>query len=236
MLTFCKLRGISILDRGDTPRPSGTMDHSDPSNFSYNFEIFEYENEWDGILFQNPSLIQTIPNGFDRTTTTRIDSRLYEISCDDLNEDEVLSLTARFIHETFHAYFHSWVLNDPTYDNVSFITSQLFSPFTTYFQISANLHLQMQGEEPVTMHHHALFYQFLFDEILESIYVLNARQGDISDYHYFVHQLINTQQMVNADPPPTWLNDLGIDVNFNIEDLKSDWDNVLLNHGFSLCD
>ena len=207
------------------------MNDSDPENFTYNFEIVDIDETWPGIPWPSPSPLNTVPNGSDRTTTTFIDRSLCEVDCDDLDQEQVLFLTSKFIHESFHAYFNSWVLNDPRFDDIDLIPSTLFNPNSTYFRNAAQLHLDMQTA-PVSMHHHALFYQFLYDEVLSSIYALNNNFGNIDDYAYLAHLILNTQ---NTATNQDWSSELGLN-NFDLSDYENDWNNILSTTGFRLCD
>lgn len=61
---------------------------------------------------------------------------------------------------------------------------------------------------------------------------MNGRFGNIDDYAYLAHLILNTE---NTAAMEDWASELGL-IDFDLADYENDWTNILATTGFSICD
>lgn len=151
--------------------------------------------------------------------------------CEGLSEHSDLELASRFIHETIHAKFLSWVFDD--FYNSETGSSEVLpnSAFESEGSIfTALAEANFSQEEIVSGNHHYLMFIYYLEVVQTSLWEMNGREGKIEDYLYYAHLIVNTQQMADNVTNPLalathpWLANMGLE-NFDLESINNPFPN-----------
>lgn len=154
--------------------------------------------------------------------------------CDGSSEYSDLELASRIIHETIHAKFLSWVYDE--FKNTADIPALGFSANFPLFNAVARRKFE---DSIITSNHHYLMFNYYLDIVMVALWEMNNLEGELSDYEYYAHVLINTQDMADASRDPVkvaqfpWLTSLGLE-NFNLDGNDEVFGNFLENFGYNV--
>jgi len=156
-----------------------------------------------------------------------------------LDSQGQLEAGAKFIHEFLHSHFFQLLADN--WPDHEFDISQGFQVWHT--EEWANLIRAEYGipdGEPVTGNHHVDFYNFLKESIMTSIWELNGRIGDVTQYEYYANLMLNTADLASREQFGIPLGLGHYDSNgeyvptFNNNDFLDDWNQVGGNDKFKL--
>ncbi len=150
------------------------------------------------------------------------------------NTDE--NTMAEFVHEFLHVYLYQLLkeLYPNGFPSDFYITSPddptkiVTNP--KYWIEIVRAYFDIPPEGIVSHNHHAIFYQFFLDKIVKSLFIINGKVGNESDYLYYAHIILNSSDLTGSP----WGEELGLithddDGNliiFDINEFKPAWDNL----------
>lgn len=171
-----------------------------------------------------------VPQGGKKSSTLVIPQSLCNLGTTG-NAQQKLQASAKFIHEFLHAHFFT-LLNDAMPDGgftLGLGTDTWSSP-----EWEALIRSKYAVPEGTPLHgnHHADFFTFLKDSIIDALYAMNGSQGDKSAYEYYAHVILNTKNLATSE----FGRDLGLqdesgDIIFRLESYKIEWDALNFNPG-----
>lgn len=173
-------------------------------SFTQEFFVFDHTKVELGSVEDEKSLVHNKLYKNQNRSVMRIDDRL--CMKDSIIEGIVindLNKSARFIHELLHGYMNYLIAES---------SEQIEVPFTIIKEVNGEsksvvnpaymaevLRLMGVSNPDVSLtNQHVVFYNNLLDFITSSLRQLNNGEGEDSDYLYYAHQIINTQQLSDA--------------------------------------
>jgi hypothetical protein len=181
----------------------------------------------------NYSKIQhQIPQGGTNSSTLVIPQSLCNLGATG-NAQQKLQASAEFIHEFLHAHFFT-LLNDAMPNEgftLAFGTETWSSP---EWEALIRAKYSVPDGTPLNGNHHADFFTFLKESIIDVLWHMNGEQGDRDHYEYYAHIILNTQDLAKEGSP--YAQSLGLqneagDIIFSLNSYKSQWDALEFNPG-----